>query len=196
MNFTYLNIENLFLLLFRFITGQGDGSIDSLRMSRELVLFWDGFKVVSTIVSLLLLTGIIYSYIRFSQVIKTDREKSDSVATAYIKSETAEHRSNERWDRVMLHINSENQNDWRQAIIEADTILDDIVSQSEYPGETLGERMRGIEKSDFRTLDEAWEAHKVRNRIAHDGSQFQLSKREALRIINLYKKVFEEFHYI
>ena len=196
MNFTYLNIENLFLLLFRFITGQGDGSIDSLRMSRELVLFWDGFKVVSTIVSLLLLTGIIYSYIRFSQVIKTDREKSDSVATAYIKSETAEHRSDERWDRVMLHINSENQNDWRQAIIEADTILDDIVSQSEYPGETLGERMRGIEKSDFRTLDEAWEAHKVRNRIAHDGSQFQLSKREALRIINLCKKVFEELHYI
>ena len=196
MDLVNLNIEHVFLLVYRFITGQGDVSIDSLTASRELVLFWDGFKIASTIVSLLLLTGIIYSYIRLSQIRKEELEELDRMSEASAKSETLELRRDDRWDQVLKHVNSESPNDWRQAIIEADTILDDIVSRAGYPGETLGEKMRGIEKSDFSTIREAWEAHVVRNKIAHQGSQFQLSKREALRIIDLYKKVFEEFYFI
>jgi len=196
MDSVNLNIEYLFLLVFRFITGQGDVSIDSLVASRELVLFWDGFKVVSTIVSLLLLTGIIYSYIRLSQIRKEELEELDRMTEASAESETVKLRRDDRWDQVLEHVNSESPNDWRQAIIEADTILEDIIFRAGYPGETLGEKMRGIERSDFRTLDEAWEAHKVRNQIAHEGSRFELSKREALRIIDLYKRVFEEFYYI
>jgi len=196
MDFTYLNLEYLFLLAYRTLTGRGDTNIDSLTASRELILFWDGFKVASVIISLLLLTGIVYSYIRLSQVRKEEQEELDQMTEAAVKGETVELRRDERWDQVLEHVNSESPNDWRQAIIEADTILEDIVFRAGYPGETLGEKMRGIEKSDFQTLDEAWEAHKVRNRIAHDGSRFELSKREALRIVDLYKKVFEEFYYI
>lgn len=196
MDFTYLDIEYLFLLAYRFLTGRGDTNIDSLTASRELILFWDGLKVVSTLVSLLLLTGIVYSYIRLSQIRKEEQDEFDKMTGAAVADERVEIRRDERWDQVLKHVNSDSPNDWRQAIIEADTILEDIVFRSGYPGETLGEKMRGIEKSDFNTLDEAWEAHKVRNRIAHDGSRFELSKREALRIIDLYKKVFEEFYYI
>lgn len=194
MDFSYLNIEYLFLLAYRTITG--NSNIDFLAAQREFVLFWDGFKIASTIVSLLLLTGIVYAYIRLSQVMKEEQEELDKMTGAAVQSETVEHRRDDRWDLVLKHINSESPNDWRQAILDADSILDDIVSRAGYPGETLGEKMRGIERSDFNTLDEAWEAHKVRNRIAHDGSQFQLSKREALRIVDLYKKVFEEFYFI
>lgn len=196
MDSIYLNIEYLFLLAYRFVTGQGDVNIDSLKIPRELILFWDGFKIVSTIVSLLLLTGIVYSYIRLSQIRKEEKEELEQATEANHDSGSGEPRHNERWDKILKYINSESTNDWRQAIIEADTILEDIIFRAGYPGETLGDKMKGIEKSDFRTLDEAWEAHKVRNRIAHDGSQFQLSKREALRIIDLYKRVFEEFYYI
>ena len=196
MDFVYLNIEYLFLLVYRFMTGQGDVNIDSLKIPRELILFWDGFKIVSTIVSLLLLTGIIYSYIRLSQIRREEEEELNHASKDSVDNELGEPRHNERWDKILEYINSESSNDWRQAIIEADIILEDIILRAGYPGETLGEKMKGIEKSDFRTLDEAWEAHKIRNKIAHDGSGFQLSKREALRIIDLYKKVFEEFYYI
>ncbi|HEC32845.1 MAG TPA: hypothetical protein ENI63_01130 [Candidatus Kaiserbacteria bacterium] len=196
MDFTYLNIEYLFLLIYRFITGQGNVSIDSFLSSREFVLFLDGFKVVSTIVSLLLLTGIIYSYIRLSQIRKEESEELNEMTDASSGGEVVEIHRDKRWDEVLSYVNSDSPNDWRQAIIEADTILEDIVFRAGYPGETLGEKMRGIERSDFNTINEAWEAHKVRNRIAHDGSRFQLSKREALRIVDLYKKVFEEFYYI
>lgn len=196
MDFISFNLEQFFLLVYRFLSGQGDVSIDLLTVPRELILFWDWFKIASTIISLLFLTGIIYSYIRLFQVKGEEDEKLESLVKAAVAGEAVEHYRDERWDKVLAHVNSENQNDWRQAIIEADIILDDIISRAGYPGETLGEKMRGIEKSDFNTLDEAWEAHKIRNQIAHTGSTFQFSKREALRVIDLYKKVFEEFYFI
>ena len=65
-----------------------------------------------------------------------------------------------------------------------------------YRGESIGEQLKGVEKSDFTTIDDAWEAHKVRNLIAHEGANFLLSDREAKRVIGLYKNVFQEFHFI
>ena len=77
--------------------------------------------------------------------------------------------------------------------MEADIILGDILTKLGYLGESIGEKLRRAVKSDFRTLDEAWEAHKIRNLIAHEGSNHPLTKFEARRIINLYQVVFREF---
>jgi hypothetical protein len=104
--------------------------------------------------------------------------------------------SNRRWENIQSLINSYNQNDWKQAIIEADTILDEMLDKMSYEGQSIGDKLKQIESSDFLTLNQAWEAHKVRNRIAHSGTNFVLSKDEAVRVINLYKEVFNEFFYI
>jgi hypothetical protein len=53
-----------------------------------------------------------------------------------------------------------------------------------------------VAKGDFKTLDAAWEAHKIRNAIAHEGSDFVLSQRESKRVIGLYEMVFNEFNYV
>ncbi|MCW9054430.1 MAG: hypothetical protein OQJ98_00395 [Candidatus Pacebacteria bacterium] len=195
MELFYLNLEYLFLLIYRFITGQGSAA-DGLAIPRELILFWDGVKIVSTLVSLLLLTGIIYSYIRLKQIRRAEFSQYGPKERDVVEETASRVAPDERWQGVLQHIHSENPNDWRHAIIEADTILDDIVLRAGYPGDTLGERMKGIERSDFRTIDQAWEAHKVRNRIAHEGSAYPLNKREALRIIDLYRQVFKEFFFI
>ncbi|MBI2120160.1 MAG: hypothetical protein HYT94_00875, partial [Parcubacteria group bacterium] len=101
-----------------------------------------------------------------------------------------------RFAVVEKHMTSENPGEWRLAIIEADTLLEEIVKKMGYEGTTLGEMLKNVEPSDFTTLNEAWEAHKVRNQIAHQGSSFTLTKREAKRIIQLYEKVFREFDII
>ena len=80
--------------------------------------------------------------------------------------------------------------------MEADIMLADILTKMGYQGDSIGEQLKGVEPSDFLTLNDAWEAHKVRNQIAHQGSDFQLNERDAKRIIGLYKKVFSEFYYI
>jgi hypothetical protein len=103
---------------------------------------------------------------------------------------------NERWERVQKLIRSHTASDWKQAIIEADIMLDEMLNKMGYQGNSIGERLKQIEESDFVTLNKAWEAHKVRNNIAHQGGDYIVSKTEAERIIKLFEKVFEEFYYI
>ncbi len=102
----------------------------------------------------------------------------------------------ERWAKILTLSESSNQSDWRLAIIEADIILDDLLESLRLPGNTMGDKLKAIEPSDFLTLDAAWEAHKTRNMIAHQGSNFLLNQREVRRVISLYESVFREFELI
>ena len=101
-----------------------------------------------------------------------------------------------RWETVLDHISSQNASDWRLAINEADIILDEMIEGQGYPGGTLGERLKNAGTGAFRTYQDAWEAHTVRNKIAHEGSQFELNYREAKQTIDRYENVFREFEYI
>lgn len=100
---------------------------------------------------------------------------------------------NPRWAKVLDGLNSTNESDWRLAIMEADIMLYDLLEKMSLPGDTIGDKLKAVEPSDFLTLDNAWEAHKVRNQIAHDGAEFRLTDREAKRVVSLYMTVFEEF---
>ncbi|MEY2641073.1 MAG: hypothetical protein RL150_466 [Candidatus Parcubacteria bacterium] len=103
---------------------------------------------------------------------------------------------NERWERVERLMNSTTASDWRQAVIEADIILDEMLTRMGYEGTSIGDRLKQIEQSDFITLNKAWEAHKVRNHLAHRGGDYVFPKNEAERVVGLYRQVFQEFYYI
>lgn len=100
---------------------------------------------------------------------------------------------NKKWEEIKKKSESAEESDWRLAIIEADIMLDSLLEKLNLPGMTMGDKLKAIEPSDFLTLDNAWEAHKARNRIAHQGSDFLLNQREVARIISLYESVFKEF---
>jgi hypothetical protein len=55
------------------------------------------------------------------------------------------------------------------------------------------EQLHAAEVKRFGSYENAWEAHKVRNRIAHEGVKFELTQNEAKRVYKLYATVFEEF---
>ena len=102
----------------------------------------------------------------------------------------------DRWKMILEHVDSEHPSNWRLAIIEADIMLSELLDVLQLHGDTMGDKLKAVEKSDFLTIDEAWEGHKIRNRLAHEGSEFLLNQREARRGISLYQKVFEEFEMI
>jgi hypothetical protein len=52
-----------------------------------------------------------------------------------------------------------------------------------------------VQPGEMKSLNEAWEAHKYRNRLAHDVG-FVVGEHEAKRIISFYEKVFREFSFI
>ncbi len=146
--------------------------------------------VIAVVITVLLLGGIVYATIRTSQIrVRETKRIRDAIP------KTMEPKRNERWDQVLAHANSENPSEWRLAIIEADIILDELVTRMGYLGMTLGDKLKQATRGDFKTIDNAWEAHRVRNQIAHEGSDFILTKHEARRVIALYESVLEEFKY-
>lgn len=108
----------------------------------------------------------------------------------------AEFVENPKWNLVEEHINSDDPNKWKLAILEADIILSELLDSLNLPGNSIGEKLKAVEDGDFDHIEEAWEGHKIRNAIAHQGSDFLLTQREAKRVIRLYKSVFEEFKII
>ena len=91
---------------------------------------------------------------------------------------------------------SHNMSEWRVAILEADILLYEMLSQMGYDGNSIGEMLKNVDKANFVTLDDAWRAHRIRNIIAHEGANYELSKDEAERTIRLYKRVFDEFYFV
>lgn len=184
---------DIFSLIWN-IFGNSEGTASFLSGNGFLSFFdvlWTIFAFLAFIISGLMLA--LYAYAstkRWQYYAQSDRELRQEEAL-YDEMYRGVKSSN-RFDDVLTHIASPNPNDWKLAIIEADVILDEALKQIGYAGGSLGERLKSISTTQLSTLNEAWEAHKVRNRIAHEGADFVLTKRIAEETINRYRRVFNE----
>jgi hypothetical protein len=158
-------------------------------------------NVVAIVISVVCFFGIIYCVEKLKRIrikegeiydAKVDMGYSDVVPTV----DTVHPALGKKWDMVLQHVESANPNDWRQAILEADIILGEVLSKLGYKGVSIGEQLKRANKGEFKSLDDAWEAHKVRNELAHAGSDYPFSQFEARRVVQQYRKVFEEFYII
>lgn len=201
----YLNLEHFFYGIIGFFRHISEWFRDN-----EMVI-----RIIALLICLFFLAVALYAILGIIKIWKEEKEHlrhaahghSDSAHGAGDHEINPHHEHYEvtplvaapaalEWDRVMDYAASQNENDWRQAILEADIILDRLLDSLEYTGDDLGEKLRAAKVGDFVTLNEAWEAHKVRNKIAHDGAAFNLPRREFIRVLGMYEKVFREFNYI
>ena len=104
--------------------------------------------------------------------------------------------TNPRWIKTLGYLFSQHESDWKLAVIEADAMLESLMNQLGFKGETFGDKLKGATQENFHNLTSAWEVHNIRNRIAHEGATFLLSQHEAKRVIALYEQIFREFGFI
>ena len=187
---TFLNIEYIFYKMYQLVNFIWQGILNAL--------FGDGsgmgwLIVFATIIIIILIYVIIYSYIRG----KEEDEKFASRLKVYIpKDKVNAPSNNSRWQKILEDLDSTRESDWRLAIIEADTMLDDMTKEKGFIGDTIADRLKNAPSGHFNTVQNAWKGHLVRNRIAHDGSKFELTIAEAREAIENFEKVFKEFDYI
>ncbi|MFA4930682.1 MAG: hypothetical protein WC570_02335 [Patescibacteria group bacterium] len=84
---------------------------------------------------------------------------------------------------------------WRQAVIEADKLLD-LILKTRINEATLGGRLKKGQ-SLFRRKDNynrAWQAHKLRNKLVHEVG-YVLTRENGRRAINDYRAVFKDLGY-
>lgn len=103
---------------------------------------------------------------------------------------------NERWIKILDYISSPTSSDWKLAVLEADSMLNSLLENLGFKGDTLGDKLKSADRDKFKSLTSAWEVHNIRNKIAHEGPDFELTDREAKRVIALYEQIFKEFGYI
>lgn len=75
--------------------------------------------------------------------------------------------------------------DPKHAVIEADILLDFVLQKRGYIG-SLGEKLKKAER-EFSDIDGVWNAHKLRNRAAHE-VEFVVSEAQAKSALNAIKK--------
>lgn len=183
-NLPGINFDFFFNLLGE--TASTSVSFDSIQAWADNV--WHITSSMAFILTLMSIAILLYSTMRLRQI---RHEEHHIYGT--IEEETMERQvDHARFAHIMTLIESAHESDWRQAIIEADIMLDDLLRQLNVPGDSVGDRLKNVDKSTFKTLDNAWTAHRVRNDIAHKGAAFKLSNHLAYRTIKQYESVFRE----
>ena len=189
-----INIEYMLSVLYGLVTG-ASGQVDLTIVPGIFMWALQGLAVIGIVFSVMMLLMTLYYRSLTLQVEHHGFYDLELAMRAYTTKEPQDAK-NPRWEGVKILASSPNDSDWRRAIIEADIMLDQYLTDRGYPGETLGEKLKNANPLQFTTLDLAWEAHRMRNAIAHLGEAFPLTERDIRATVDLYQRVFEEFDYI
>lgn len=90
-----------------------------------------------------------------------------------------------KWEEIF----SVSKSDFKNAIIEADKLLDHVLSKKGYSG-SLGDKLKKAAPL-FTDLNGIWAAHKVRNRLAHEMG-FDVSPEETQNVLVQFKRALRD----
>jgi len=186
-----LNVEYFFRLIYQWIYGP-HADFNYAGFQSAIAHLWLWIIYIGYIVSILSLIIIVYLTVQLFEL----RKREEVFYTTLIAPPEVAGGDNPRWLHIQSLAESTSPSEWREAIIEADIMLDDLLTERGYVGAGVGEKLKAVEPKDVATLQDAWEAHKVRNQIAHEGSAFNLSESLVRRTIAHYEAVFRELKVI
>ncbi len=186
------NVEYWFRLLYECLQGACYGSVGWASFSAWLAHLWLWIISIGYVLSIIGLFVIVYTTVRLFEL----RKREEEFYNTLILPSGEKDGMHPRWEHIESLLEGNSPSEWREAIIEADIMLDDVLLKRGYVGDGVGEKLKTADKKSFTTLQNAWEAHKVRNLIAHQGSTFDLSETLAGRTIAHYQAVFREFKVI
>ena len=95
------------------------------------------------------------------------------------------------WAKITARLETGLESEAKLAVIEADSMLDDILKRMGFGGETLGERLERLTVATLPNLEQIWEAHKIRNNIVHD-PDYRLTLDEARKVLGIYEQALRD----
>ncbi len=150
-------------------------------------------KSALAVLGVLFLAGSFWATLKIWEVHHVIHEKYSPIHL----DETLAREKLSQWQVVLDHVNSESPAEWKIAILEADDILDQILEDLGFTGETVAEKLKSMSRTKIASYDDLWEAHKVRNEIAHGGAiEMDLSKKMARDTIAKFGNAFKELGYL
>lgn len=98
-----------------------------------------------------------------------------------------------KWQEINQMVKMGGSSQLKNAVIEADKLLDYVLKAKVGDDGTLADRLKRAQKyfSNKPEYNNLWYAHKVRNQIAHE-TGFNLSPNEAKKVIGYFEKSFKK----
>ncbi|KKW02266.1 MAG: hypothetical protein UY36_C0009G0001 [Parcubacteria group bacterium GW2011_GWA1_49_11] len=182
-------LNQFFIALYKLTTFPTD-----VNFAEAALNFQNGILDSTFVYKLQIIAAVIIVILTIGTVILSRKRKAlkeKIAAQTQVLIETAEAGPlQDRWHDILRHIESVKEGEWKFAVIEADNLTDGIL-KNYFPGDTMGERLMNIDKTRLLSIENLWEAHKIRNRIAHDSNYF-LRHAEAIRAIRMYESALRE----
>ena len=134
------------------------------------------------VVALIFFAGIIYFVIETGWfTLRKDRFRH-----IVLQSDISKKHAQESWQKIQEHFYRGGESDLKVAILEADKLLNDALREAGVMGIQLGDRLKKANVGQVPNLNELWQAHKLRNQIAHEPN-FKLKRDLAERALDIYE---------
>jgi len=95
------------------------------------------------------------------------------------------------WKKIKERLETGLESEIKLAVIEADSLVDQILKNLGYAGESFGEKLDKLTPDILPNLEEVREIHKIRNNIIHDPT-YKLSQEEVKKALAVYEKALIE----
>jgi hypothetical protein len=163
---------------------QGDQYAQAAATVYAANLNW--FELTSVLVTLGLVVGIVILMARLRWI----GSRVERYRHAILNADITKDQAKKSWKNIERHFFAGNDNDLKIALIEADTALDSALRNVGVVGANLGDRLKKVKTAQLPNIDNVWQAHKLRNQIAHD--QAMVLKRDvAERALTIYREALE-----
>ena len=142
------------------------------------------FKIIFILLALILLISILVLILKSSWL---RRRFLEDLTEFLIYRPFGVNKTFKEWAKINKRLEAGQEADYKLAVIEADSLLNDVLAKIGYGGETIVDKLKQIDSAILPNIDKALEAHKIRNNIVHD-PDYQLSLSQATEVISIYEE--------
>ncbi|MBI2038956.1 MAG: hypothetical protein HYT22_01585 [Candidatus Niyogibacteria bacterium] len=175
--------------------GQFLGPFDFLLKSDFWVGLYVGLRWVGIGLILLLLVSFVYLVFqvwpfRMRWRVRAGFQAYRAPRQRYALEDTQKIMTRKKWGEVIRRVEMGTAG-FALAVIEADVLLEHTLGRIGIAGKNIAERLRSLAPDEVSDINAVWEAHALRNRIAHEPG-FEPTREEVTRALAAYKKALEE----
>lgn len=93
-----------------------------------------------------------------------------------------------QWERISKKVDTGRETEYKLAVIEADSMVNEMLKKSGYSGKTFEEKVKSLSPAILKDKEKLLRAHKNRNQIVAD-PDFELDAEQTKKILDEYKLV-------
>ncbi len=158
-------------------------------MNNNIFHFFFYLKIISLVLICLFAAGIFW-YAKKLKIIpkKIENFKNWLGVNPFLESSS---KSKREWQAIRTLIEEPYESSWKLAVLKTDSLLERFLKQIGFQGDTFEELLDSLRLRGYQNLELLKGAHQVAEEILKN-KDYSLSQKEALSIISIYKKFWDE----